>query len=280
MCPPLADLGEAAPPERRRRDGARFALARDSAISLYRAARGRATGQADGGPVISRHFAQQSSEQSIATEASQLELIVDNLAVERGGRIVISELSFAVKRGEVLLLTGPNGIGKTTLLRTLAGYIAPVEGSARAAGVDSDERRPAEDLHYLGHLNGIRSSLTVAENARFWAGFLAGAAASDSLARVDEALERFGLDALADVPAAWLSAGQKRRLGLTRLLLAPRPVWLLDEPTTSLDAASTTLLVQIINNHTAAGGLAVIATHAPLELERARELRLGARATS
>lgn len=201
-----------------------------------------------------------------------MQLIADQLEVARGARAIIRDLSFAVAGGEALLLTGPNGAGKTTLIRSLAGYLAPRAGSIRLEGGD-DERELAEQCHYVGHLNGTKSSLTVEENLAFWAAYLGGdAAAAD---RLDAAMERLNLIDLADIPAGYLSAGQKRRLGLARLLVAERPVWLLDEPTVSLDAASVALMAAIVDQHVGGGGIVVAATHIPLGLTRTRELRLG-----
>lgn len=195
--------------------------------------------------------------------------------VARGGRRIIDGLSFAVQSGEALLLTGRNGAGKTTLIRALAGYLSPLSGTIRIDGFD-DEREPREACHYVGHLDANKASLTVLENLRFWQSYLGGEG-SGTMAEecLWAALERFGLDPLAEIPAGYLSAGQKRRLGLARLLVARRPVWLLDEPTVSLDAQSTALLAKIIDTHVADGGLVVAATHLPLGLGDARELRLG-----
>ena len=195
-------------------------------------------------------------------------LVVDRLTVERGGRRVLSELSFTVAPGEALLLTGPNGAGKTTLLKTIAGYLAPAGGHVTLA--DGGDLSVTERAQYIGHLNGLRGSLTVEENARFWAQYLGGTAD-----RVHPALDRFGLASLAGIPAGYLSAGQKRRLALARLLLAHRPLWLLDEPSSSLDAGSTRVLAGVLDEHVAGGGLIVAATHLPLGLARSRELRLG-----
>ena len=203
-----------------------------------------------------------------------MKLIVDNLLLERGARAVIANLSFEVASGEALLLTGPNGAGKTTLLRTLAGLFAQARGTIRLDGLaDSahDDRAYAENCHFIGHQNGLKSSLTAAENLSFWSRYL-GSTAGPS--RITAALARFNLSALDTIPAGYLSAGQKRRLGLARLLVADRPVWLLDEPSVSLDTASTALLGDIINAHVASGGIAIAATHLPLGLTAARELRL------
>lgn len=200
-------------------------------------------------------------------------LHADNLTVERGTRTVISDLSFTAKAGEALLVVGPNGAGKTTLIRTLAGFIAPSAGTITLKG-DSGNRDIADCSHYVGHLTGVKSTLTASENLAFWAAYLNG---HDGALRdnVDDALQQFGLAALADYPAGLLSAGQRRRLGLARLSVAYRPIWLLDEPTVSLDAASTDVLARLIQQHLAQGGLVIAATHLPLGLETSTYLRLG-----
>ena len=203
-----------------------------------------------------------------------MELRAENIAVERAGRILFSGLSFSAARGEALTLTGPNGAGKTTLLRTIAGFLTPAAGKIRLIGGPL-EQDLAESCHFVGHANATKAALTVLENARFWAEYLGGDATL-----VEPSLGRFGLSALAHVPAGMLSAGQKRRLALARLLLAPRPVWLLDEPTVSLDAASTTILAEVVNAHVASGGIVIAATHIPLGLKAARELRLGGAASA
>ena len=198
-----------------------------------------------------------------------MKLVADRLSSIRGGRKLFSELSFAVAAGEALLLLGPNGAGITTLIRTIAGLLSPAAGAIRIDGGEA-ERSVGEQCHYVGHLNALKSGLTVEENAAFWCRFLGGR--RDGL---DVALEAFGLAALRDIPAAYLSAGQKRRLGLARVLLAERPVWLLDEPTVSLDSAAQTALARAVAGHLAAGGVVVAATHVPLGLPNSRELHLG-----
>jgi heme exporter protein A len=205
-----------------------------------------------------------------------VQLIAENLTLERGGRAVVDGLSFRLSSGEALLLTGPNGSGKTTLLRALAGFLAPASGTIHL-GDAPPERERAELCHFVGHLDGLKNHLTVAENLAFWRDYLDedSTAARRSL---QAALDRFDLAPLADIPAGYLSAGQRRRLALARLGVAERPVWLLDEPTVSLDAASVALLLKAIAGHVASGGLAAIATHVPMALERAREIRLGATA--
>ena len=168
---------------------------------------------------------------------------------------------------------GPNGAGKTTLIRMIAGLLAPAAGRIGLDGGDA-ERSLGEQCHYVGHLNAVKSSLTVEENAAFWCRFLGGGAGD----RIEPALAGFGLAQLRDIPAAYLSAGQKRRLGLARVLLAERPIWLLDEPTVSLDRAAQGMLAVAVDAHVAAGGLVVAATHAPLGFAKSRELHLGSAA--
>ena len=203
-------------------------------------------------------------------------LYADSLTVERGARTVINALSFTAKAGDALLLVGPNGAGKTTLIRTLAGFIRPAAGHVELKGYSADRDLP-ELCHYVGHLTGIKANLTAAENLAFWAAYLSGTTLGRqaTAARVDAALAEFGLLALADYPAGLLSAGQKRRLGLARLAVATRPLWLLDEPTVSLDAASTEALAKLIQRHVGGGGIVVAATHLPLGLEQPVYLRLG-----
>ena len=180
-----------------------------------------------------------------------VELVVSDLTVARGGVPVLSGLSFRVGAGEAALLRGPNGSGKTTLLRTLAGLQPPMAGEVSV---------PPEEVAYAAHADGLKPTLTVAENLAFWAAIYGTA---DTAA----AMERFRLSDLARRPAQHLSAGQKRRLGLARLLVTGRKVWLLDEPTVSLDAASVALFAGAVQAHLAAGGLALIATHIDLGLE-------------
>lgn len=209
-----------------------------------------------------------------------LSLHADNLSVERGTRTVISDLSFTAKAGEALLIVGPNGAGKTTLIRAIAGFIAPSSGKIALKGDNADrDITPTHDIaeccHYVGHLTGVKANLTAWENLAFWAAYLGGGERSAIADKVDDALSAFGLSALAGYPAGLLSAGQKRRLGLARLSVAARPVWLLDEPTVSLDSPSTELLRRLIQAHLAGGGLVVAATHLPLGLEQPAYLRLG-----
>jgi len=197
-----------------------------------------------------------------------MKLIVENLSCARGARVVLSAVAFTALAGESVLLSGPNGSGKTTLLRTLAGFIGPRAGRARLEGAAGDLD---ECCHYVGHLNGIKAGFTVEENLSFLAAYLGGEPEA-----IDGAADAFDLDALRHVPAGFLSAGQKRRLGLARLVLAHRPVWLLDEPTVSLDTASQQLLADAVRAHVAGGGIVVAASHVPLGVAFSRTLRLSA----
>jgi heme exporter protein A len=193
------------------------------------------------------------------------------VTIERGGRVVIDAVSFRVGAGDALVLTGPNGAGKTTLIRALAGFLTPSAGSIRVNGGDAAQEL-ATVCHYVGHRDAIKPKLTVAENIAFWSEYLNGSAVT-----VEPALDAVGLLELADIPAAYLSAGQKRRLGLARLLAAPRPIWLLDEPTTSLDAAHQRAFAALIERHRSGGGIIIAATHMDLGLADARSFALTAR---
>ena len=196
-----------------------------------------------------------------------MKLVVQDLAVARGGVTLLAGVGFDLGAGGCLVLRGPNGCGKTTLLRVLAGLQPPLSGR-----VDM----PPEAAAYAGHADGNKAVLTVAENLGFWA-----ALHGQATGRVAAAMARMNLADLADRPAGELSAGQKRRLGLARLLVCGRPLWLLDEPTVSLDAASVALFAGVVRDHLAAGGAAVIATHIDLGLPEAEVLELGGyRATS
>ena len=200
-----------------------------------------------------------------------LRLKARDVSCARSGRTILSGLDFEVAGGEALVLTGANGAGKTTLLRTIAGFMPPARGEITLDGADPDGGR-GESCHYVAHANGLRASLTVGENLRFWQRFLTG---QDDGKALDAALRELTLETLAGIPAGLLSAGQKRRVALARLLTAHRPVWLLDEPTASLDSASQQSLTRLMARHLAASGLIVVATHLPLGLTGARELRLG-----
>jgi heme exporter protein A len=200
-----------------------------------------------------------------------MRLLASNLGCVRGGRQVFRDLSFAVGAGEALLVTGPNAVGKSSMLRLVAGLVRPQEGQLELAGGDG-ELTIGEQAHYLGHQDALKPSLSVAENLAFWADFLGGGRAKGAAA-----LAAVGLGALPHLPAVYLSAGQRRRLSLARLIVVERPIWLLDEPTSALDVAGQSMLAELMRAHLVRGGLILAATHGPIGLDRTVELRLGDR---
>ncbi|OZB16793.1 MAG: heme ABC exporter ATP-binding protein CcmA [Rhodobacterales bacterium 34-62-10] len=185
-----------------------------------------------------------------------MELNVTGLSVARGGIPVLEGLDFTLRAGEALILRGPNGVGKTTVLRTVAGLQPPL------AGTIGQER---DAMAYAGHADGIKTTLTVRENLEFWAAIF-------GTGGIDAALDAFDLTGLADRAAGGLSAGQKRRLGLARMVVTGRPVWVLDEPTVSLDTGAVALFAAAVRAHLAGGGMALMATHIDLGLTEARVL--------
>jgi heme exporter protein A len=182
-------------------------------------------------------------------------LAVSDLSCVRGGRLVLDRLALALEDGAVLALRGPNGAGKSTLLRALAG-LCPASGTIALDGRPLDADARAEAVAYAGHLDAVRPQLTIAEHLRFWAALAGGDA--------DAGLAAFGLAPIADRPVALCSAGQRRRLALSRVALAPRRLWLLDEPTAALDADGAARLDAQLTSHAAQGGIAIVATHGPL----------------
>ena len=180
-----------------------------------------------------------------------MNLSVTDLSIARGGIPVLEGLGFSLEPGKALILRGPNGIGKTTLLRTLAGLQPPVRGQIDGAD---------ETIAYAGHSDGIKPTLTVTENLTFWASVF-------GFKGIEAALQAYALEPLADRPAGALSAGQKRRLGLSRLLVTGRPIWILDEPTVSLDVDAVTMFADAVRAHLGQGGSAMIATHINLGLD-------------
>jgi heme exporter protein A len=199
-----------------------------------------------------------------------MRLKVTALACRRGHKAIFSGIGFSVGGGDALLLLGPNGAGKSSLLRIIAGLLRPTAGQIVLEGADQ-ERTIAEQAHYLGHQDALKPSLSIAENLRFWMQFLG---AEPGLAP-PEALAAVGLIELADLPAGYLSAGQRRRLSLARLLCAKRPIWLLDEPSSALDANGQERLLSVMHAHLGEGGILLAATHAPLGLAHPQVLRLG-----
>jgi heme exporter protein A len=191
-----------------------------------------------------------------------------DLACRRGGRDVFAGIDFSLAAGQAVAVTGRNGAGKSSLLRIVAGLLRPAGGRLWLEGGDP-ELTIAEQAHYLGHQDAVKPSLTVTENLHFWAGFFGG-----GTIKMQEALESVGLGGIATLPAAYLSAGQRRRLSIARLLAVKRPIWLLDEPTSTLDAAGRDRLAALMQSHLAAGGLILAATHGALGLSAAEELSI------
>ena len=191
---------------------------------------------------------------------------VTTLGLSRGGRLLFSDLSFYLWRHGILLVRGPNGVGKSSLLQVVAGILRPDAG--RVGWYLDDPDAPA--LHYLGHAPGVKSRLTAAENLAFWR-----QVNGPTGIPVDAALEQVGLGGLGGIEAGHLSAGQTRRLALARLLVSRRPVWLLDEPTSSLDTAGHELVGSMMRDHAASGGTVLAATHDEIPgIEAARTLDL------
>ena len=203
-----------------------------------------------------------------------MHLSAENLAARRGEDLIFVSISFNLTAGKALVLTGPNGAGKSTLLRVVAGLLAPEKG--RVAFIDNkggSDRRPGEVSHYLGHRNAMKNELTVAENLAFWKQFL-----GDDEARLgmstEDAADAVGLGGIIDLPFGYLSAGQQRRMAFAKFLVAQRPVWILDEPTAALDSAAELVLTELISRHQKDGGLVLAATHQPLGLENAQEMKM------
>ena len=204
-----------------------------------------------------------------AASLTGLALEARGLTIRRGFRLLFEGLDVRLQRGEILQLSGPNGAGKSTLMRALAGFSKPDEGRIDWKGVP-DEIEALNLIHYHGHREGLREALTPRENLAFSAALLGG-----DEALIEPALARLGASRLIDLPVQVLSAGQRRRVALARLLVAPRPVWLLDEPLAALDVAGQKLVSELLAAHVAQGGMALVATHQPLEVE-VRHLMLGA----
>jgi heme exporter protein A len=196
-------------------------------------------------------------------EAFDVSLAVEGLCGGRGGFALFNDVSFSLAPGEALRVIGPNGSGKSTLLRAIAGLVRPEAGRVTLTrGGTPTERQDA--IHYLGHANAMKPQLTVTENLSFWTGFCGG---GDWRA----ALHAVGLARIAHLPFGYLSAGQKRRVAIARILATPRPVWLVDEPTAGLDRESSALFEDLLDAHLAAGGIVAGATHVPLGSARWRE---------
>jgi heme exporter protein A len=196
-----------------------------------------------------------------------MQLTAKNLTCERGGRTVFRDVSFGLSDGQLMQLTGPNGSGKSSLLRLIAGLNEAAAGTMALEGGHAD-LTIGQHAHYIAHQEAVKTALTVHENLAFWLGFMGGAS-------VEDALAAFDLTRLSSYPAGLLSAGQKRRLALARLILIPRALWLLDEPTVGLDSASLAKLVGVMSAHLEKGGMIIAATHVPLGRDPDTRLELG-----
>ena len=202
-----------------------------------------------------------------ARAAELMRLLGEELTLERGGRVIFRHLSFAAEAGELLLLQGRNGSGKTSLLKLIAGLLRPIEGRLALSG-GTDDLTIGQQAHFIGHGLALRTGLTVAENLAFWTSFLGGG-------ETKAGLQAFGLLPLADLPAGVLSAGQQRRLNLARLAAVQRAIWLLDEPSVGLDRASVQQLTVQMSNHLEGGGIIIAASHGEFEIPYASRIELG-----
>jgi len=200
-----------------------------------------------------------------------MKLVVENLSVVRGEDQIFSALSFDIKAGQALIIRGANGVGKSSLLRALAGLLVPESGEIRLDDRDAEfaDVPLGELCHYLGNDNAMKGAMSVQENLHFWQNF-AGQPHLD----IDDALDMVGLDGLQTVPFSHLSTGQRRRIGIARLLVSYRPVWLLDEPVSGLDAQSEDQFSQLMKAHLEEDGIIVVATHVPLGLDQAVQLNM------
>lgn len=199
-----------------------------------------------------------------------MRLAVTELSGERGGNVIFSNVSFAVAAGTALVVTGPNGTGKSTLLRITAGLLPQSSGTVELIGSSEEWPDVASAAHYLGATNAMKPALSVEENLVFWQAFL-----GESDCTLEEALDKVGLQGISHLPFGYLSTGQRRRVAIARLLLSHRPIWLIDEPTSGLDKASSQRFSELMGEHLARNGLIVAATHLPLGLANTQELQMG-----
>lgn len=202
-----------------------------------------------------------------------MRLVAEGLSARRGEDLIFQDISFEIAGGEALVVKGANGSGKSTLLRVLAGLLPAETGSAKLLAAAQPVERLSEAAHYLGHRNAMKRELTVEENLAFWKAFLGDFAGGIGVS-IDEAAESVGLGGIVHLPFGYLSAGQQRRMAMAKLLVAWRPVWILDEPTAALDAAAEEMFAGLVTAHLARGGVAIAATHQPLGLEGMKELRM------
>lgn len=195
-------------------------------------------------------------------------LVVKELAVERGLRRIVSDVSFSLDEGDCLVLTGQNGTGKSTLLRAITGLHPIAAGKILLEG--AGEIPHPEFCHYLGHKNGFKLALTVRENLEFWQRFCGAPELT-----IEEALDELDLSHTIDLPYSYLSAGQRRRAAIARLLISDRPIWVLDEPTTGFDQAATDKFDALATAFCQSGGILIAATHLTLSLPKAKHMEIG-----
>ena len=202
-----------------------------------------------------------------------MRLVAEGLSATRGEDLIFRDIAFEIAGGGALVVKGPNGSGKSTWLRVLAGLLPARSGTAKLLAAAHSVERIGEAAHYLGHRNAMKRELTVEENLSFWKTFLGDLAGGAGIP-VEEAVEAVGLGDIAHLPFGYLSAGQQRRMAMAKLLVAWRPVWILDEPTAALDAAAEEMFSGLVTSHLSQGGIAIAATHQPLRLEGVQELRM------
>lgn len=198
-----------------------------------------------------------------------MRLTAKDLAGERGGEEIFADVDFDLASGQALIISGPNGVGKSTLLRVVAGFLPVTFGTLAYEG-DDEFPDLISALHYLGHQNAMKPALTVEENLGFWQDY-SGKPHLD----LTEALEMVGLEDVAHLPFGYLSTGQRRRIAIAKLLVSYRPLWLLDEPTAGLDKASEQQFAALMHTHLEVGGMILAATHLPLGLGPTQELKMG-----
>lgn len=197
-----------------------------------------------------------------------MNLTAENLSAIRGEQTIFANISFRLEAGDLLLVTGTNGSGKSTLLRVIAGLLSTFSGKIE---MSADDKPIQQQCHYLGHQNALKPTMSVGENLGFWRNYCGS---PDD--EIEMALEKVGLAGIADIPAGYLSAGQKRRIAIARLLVTKRTLWLVDEPTAALDSASEAMFAKILQAHLDKGGIAIAATHQPLGMKSAQELDMDA----
>lgn len=202
-----------------------------------------------------------------------MRLVAEGLSARRGEDLIFQDISFEIASGEALVVKGANGSGKSTLLRVLAGLLPAETGSAKLLAAAQPVERLSEAAHYLGHRNAMKRELTVEENLAFWKAFLGDFAGGMGVS-IDEAAESVGLGGIVHLPFGYLSAGQQRRFAMARLIVAHRPIWILDEPTAALDASADALFAGLVEDHLSKGGIVLAATHQPLGLAKAMELKM------